>query len=94
MLKKYYFFDTIKSKESERMKNVVEKFNNIWSKFWANITRRFDFTLSLRRKKKDENPLISVNVKGEIPREVVAFFAIIGVLTMLWSIIKILRKLS
>lgn len=75
------------------MKNKVEKFKNIWGKFWANLTRRFDFTLSLRRKKSDENPLISLNVKGEIPREVVAFFAIIGVLTMLWSIIKVLRKL-
>ncbi|MBE6680242.1 MAG: hypothetical protein E7598_06965 [Ruminococcaceae bacterium] len=76
------------------MKNVVEKLKNTWCKFFANLTRRFDFTLSLRRKKKDENPLVSVNVKGEIPREVVAFFAIIGVLTMLWSIIKVLRKLA
>ena len=76
------------------MKNKVEKFKNIWSKFWSGLTRRFDFTLSLRRKKTDENPLVQVNVKGEIPREVVAFFAIIGVLTMLWSIIKVLRKLS
>ncbi len=76
------------------MKNAIEKFKTVWGKFWQNLTRRFDFTLSLRRKNKDENPLISVNVKGEIPREVVAFFAIIGVLTMLWSIIKVLRKLS
>lgn len=74
------------------MKIAVDKLKNIWSKFWSNLTRRFDFTLSLRRKK-DENPLLAFNVKGEIPREVVAFFAIIGVLTMLWSIIKVLRKL-
>ena len=76
------------------MKKAVEKIKNVWGAFWKNLTRRFDFTLSLRRKKTDENPLVSVNVKGEIPREVVAFFAIIGVLTFAFSIIKVLRKLS
>ena len=76
------------------MKKIIEKLKNSFGKFFCNLTRKFDFTLSLRRKNKDENPLISVNVKGEIPREVVAFFAIIGVFTMIWNIIKVLRKLS
>lgn len=60
--------------------------------FLKNLSRKFDFTLSLRRKK-EEKPLVSFNVKGEIPHEIVAFFALLGAVTALWGIIKILRKL-
>ena len=59
--------------------------------FFKKLSRKFDFTLSLRRKK-EERPLVSFNVKGEIPHEIAAFFALLGAMTALWGIIKILRK--
>ncbi|MBQ4151010.1 MAG: hypothetical protein IJC81_04335 [Clostridia bacterium] len=58
------------------------------------IERRFDFTLALRRKKDAKEPVFSVNVKGEIPREVVAIFAIVGVFAFLRGFIKLIRILK
>ena len=57
------------------------------------LSRRFNINLSLKRKSEPDDPLLSVNVKGEIPREVVAFFAAIGVITALWAVWKILRRI-
>ena len=61
-------------------------------KVWGILNRRFNINLSLKRKGDAENPLLAVNVKGEIPREIVAFFAALGVITAIWTIIKILKK--
>ena len=56
------------------------------------LTRHFNINLALKRKSDPENPLLAVNIKGEIPREVVAFFAALGVITALWAIIKFLKN--
>ncbi len=57
------------------------------------LNRHFNITLSLKRKKDSENPLLSVNVKGEIPREFVAFLAILGGITLLFGIWKLIKKI-
>ncbi|MBR5538414.1 MAG: hypothetical protein IKU61_00795 [Clostridia bacterium] len=57
------------------------------------LTRRFNINFSLKRKSEPENPVLSVNVKGEIPREAVAFFAALGVITAIYAVWKILCKL-
>ncbi len=56
------------------------------------LSRHFNLNFSLKRKSEPESPLLSVNIKGEIPREAVAFFAAIGVITALFAVWKILRK--
>lgn len=61
-------------------------------KLRALLSRHFNINLSLKRKK-DESPLLSVNVKGEIPREVVAFFAVLGVFAAIRCVWKIIRRL-
>ncbi len=58
----------------------------------AALSRRFDFTLSLKNKKDPEHPLLSLNLKGEIPREVVAVLALLGFATALWTLVKLIRK--
>lgn len=57
------------------------------------LSRHFNFSFSLKRKKDPENPLLSVNVRGEIPREVVAFLAVLGSITLVWSLWKLIRKI-
>lgn len=57
------------------------------------LSRHFDMNFSLKRKSDPENPVIAVNVKGEIPREIVAFFAALGVVTAVFAVWKILRKI-
>lgn len=57
------------------------------------LHRHFDVTFSLKRKKDPENPLLSVNVKGEIPRELIAFLALLGSITLVWGLWKIIRKI-
>ena len=57
------------------------------------LSRHFNINFSLKRNKTPENPLISVNISGEIPREVVAFFAALGVITAIFTLWKILRKI-
>ena len=57
------------------------------------LHRHFNITFSLKRKRDPETPLLSVNVKGEIPREIVAFLAILGGITLLCGIWKLLRKI-
>lgn len=58
----------------------------------AALSRRFDFTLSLKNKKDPEHPLLSLNLKGEIPREVVAVLALLGFATALWTLVKLIRR--
>lgn len=60
-------------------------------KLRAMISRHFNIHFALKRKK-DEDPLLSVNIKGEIPREVVAFFAVLGAFTAIGVIWKVIRK--
>ncbi|MBQ4556484.1 MAG: hypothetical protein IJA60_02410 [Clostridia bacterium] len=69
------------------------KFKRFSKKARGILSRKFNISLSLRRKKEPDNPVVSVNVKGEIPREVVAFFAIFGALTFVWGMIKLIRKI-
>ncbi len=76
------------------MKNKIISLKNKLCYVWHNLSRQFDFTLSFRRKKQDEKPLVSVNVKGEIPREVVAFFALLGAFTAVCSIIKLIKLIK
>ena len=57
------------------------------------LSRHFNINFSLKRNKTPENPLISVNISGEIPREDVAFFAALGVITAIFTLWKILRKI-
>lgn len=57
------------------------------------LSRHFNINLSLKRKSEPDNPVIAVNVKGEIPREVVAFFAAIGFITAAFAVWKILKRL-
>lgn len=58
----------------------------------AALSRRFDFTLSLKNKKDPEHPLLSLNLRGEIPREVVAVLALLGFATALWTLVKLIRR--
>lgn len=58
----------------------------------AAISRRFDFTVSLKNRKDPEHPLLSLNLRGEIPREVVAFLAVLGFVTAVWALVKLIRK--
>lgn len=69
------------------------KAKRLCKKVRNSLHRHFNINLSLKRKEDPENPLLSVNVKGEIPREVIAFLAVLGGITLLVGIWKILRKL-
>lgn len=69
------------------------KAKRLQKKARALLHRRFNITLSLKRKKDPENPLLAVNVKGEIPREVVALLSILGGITLLWGIWKLIKKM-
>lgn len=69
------------------------KAKRLCKKMGACLHRHFNINLSLKRKGNPENPLLAVNVKGEIPREVIAFLAVLGGITLLVGIWKILRKL-
>ncbi len=57
------------------------------------LSRHFNLNFSLKRKSEPDSPLLAVNVKGEIPREVVAFFAAIGFITAAFAVWKILKRI-
>ena len=69
------------------------KAKRLSKKIRGKLSRKFDVTLSLRGRKNTESPLLSFNIKGEIPREVIAAFALLGAVTALWGIIKLIRKI-
>ncbi len=69
------------------------KAKRLHKKVKARLSRKFDVTLSLRGKKEGQKPFLSLNLKGEIPKEAVAFFALIGALTLIWGMIKLIRKI-
>lgn len=77
----------------EKIQKAKLKLKKICSKIRANLSRKFDITLSLRGRKDSEKPVLSLNLKGEIPREAVAFFALLGAVTMLLGVIKLIRKI-
>lgn len=56
------------------------------------LHRKFDFSFSVGRKKNPNNPPLAVNVKGELPKELVAILALIGAITAIWGIWKVIRK--
>lgn len=58
----------------------------------AALSRRFDFTVSLKNRRDPAHPWLSLNLKGEIPREVIAFLAALGFITAAWALIKLIRK--
>ena len=58
----------------------------------AALSRRFDVTLSLKNKQDPAHPWLSLNLKGELPREVVAFFALLGLLAAVCALIKLIRR--
>lgn len=68
------------------------KVKRLCKKIRASLSRFFNINFSLKRKGDPEHPLVTVNVKGEIPREVVAFLSILGGITLLVGIWKIVRK--
>ena len=68
------------------------KAKRLGKKARAAISRRFDFTVSLKNKKDPEHPLLSLNLKGEIPREIVAFLAVLGLFTALCAVVKLVRR--
>lgn len=57
------------------------------------LNRRFDISISLGRRKNPTNPLLSVRLQGEIPKELVAFFALLGVTASFCALVKLLRRL-
>ena len=65
----------------------------LWKKVQGCLHRHFHFNFSLKRKDDPDDPLLSLNVKGQIPREVIAFLSVLGALTLLCGIWKLLRKL-
>ena len=69
------------------------KAKRLCKKIRTSLSRRFNINLSLKRKSDPDNPLVAVNIKGEIPLEVVAFLSILGGITLLFGIWKLLRKL-
>lgn len=68
------------------------KAKRLCKKVCTSLSRRFNINLSLKRKSDPEHPLVTVNVRGEIPREVVAFLSILGAITLLVGIWKLIRK--
>ncbi len=58
----------------------------------AALSRRFDVTFSLKNKKDSAHPWLSLNLKGELPREVVAFFALLGLLAAVCALLKLIRR--
>ena len=73
------------------VKKFIAKLLSKIKSFFKSASRKFDISLALRRKKDPENPLLRVNVKGEIPKPIVAFCAIVGVFTILSFLFKIIR---
>ncbi len=57
------------------------------------LNRRFDISISLGRRKNPANPILSVRLQGEIPKELVAFFALLGVTSFFCALVKLLRRL-
>lgn len=74
---------TVASVKAKRLKRKVS----------GMLSRRFDISLALGRRKNAEKPLLSVRLQGELPRELVAFLALIGSLTLFCGLIKLLRRL-
>lgn len=76
-------------------KITIAKLNakRICKKLRGIMSRNFNINFSLKRKSEPENPVLSVNVKGEIPREVVAFFAALGVITAIYAVWKLFRNI-
>lgn len=72
---------------------LAVKARRLCKKLCSSLSRHFNINLSLKRKNDPEHPLVSVNVKGEIPREVVAFLAVLGGITLLCTVCKLIRKL-
>lgn len=70
---------------------LAVKAKRLCKKICTSLSRHFNINLALKRKK-DESPLLSVNIKGEIPREVVAFLAVLGGITLLVGVWKLIRK--
>lgn len=70
----------------------LKKIKDALKKVYTSLARKFDISLSLGRKKDPEHPLVRVNVKGEIPKAVVKFCAIVGAITIVFTVIKIIRK--
>lgn len=66
---------------------LAKKFGNIRPA----LDRRYNFTLTLKRKKRDAAPLLRANFSGEVPKEWIAVLALIGLLTLTASIVKLIR---
>lgn len=68
------------------------KVKRLCKKARSALSRRFDLTVSLKNKRDPAHPLLSLNLKGEIPREVVAFLAVLGFFTAVYALIKLIRR--
>jgi|GEM_PF-1347521 len=71
---------------------LAVKAKRFGKKLRNSLHRKFDISFALKRKKKPENPLLDVHVKGELPKELVAILALIGAITAIWGIWKVIRK--
>ncbi len=78
---------------NEKLTLAKVKAKRFCKKAKSALHRHFDITFSLKRKKDPEHPLLSVRLQGEIPREVVAFLALLGGITILFGIWKWIRKI-
>lgn len=57
------------------------------------FTDGYGFRATVKSHKKEEDPLLDVQVRGRVPEGVVSFFAWVGLLTALCVTLKILWKL-
>ena len=78
---------------NDKITRVKLNANRFGKKLFGIMRRHFNINFSLKRKSEPDNPMLSVNVKGEIPREVVAFFAALGVITAIYAVWKIFRNI-
>lgn len=80
----------------EKLAKTKAKIKNAYNKAEDVIYRPFDVTLALRRKKNSDEPFATLNLKGQLSKKVVVFLTLIGALTtlaLIFKVVKILKKI-
>lgn len=76
---------------NEKIVKVKSKIERCVKKAEDLICRPFDVTFSLRKRSKPESPVVTVNVKGEVPKKALLFLSVIGVITTAIAICKTVK---
>ncbi|MBQ8837369.1 MAG: hypothetical protein IJ002_07695 [Clostridia bacterium] len=76
------------------MKEKVEKIKRFINKAEEAISRPFDITFALRRKKDPENPVLTVSLRGEISKKLLLFLSVIGALVTVAAVCKTVKAIK